>query len=80
MTCASPSRKFIVINDIPTNKSPRPDGLTGRLYKLSWSIIKVDIMNTFKTFWSLNSASFHLLNDAYMILLKKKTTLELTKD
>jgi hypothetical protein len=61
---------FIV--DMLNDKAPGPDGLTGLFYEKTWEIIKGDIMNAFNAFWSLDSRSFNHLNDAYMILLKKK--------
>jgi hypothetical protein len=61
-----------VIMDLPNDKAPSLDGFTGLFYKKTWEIIKVDIMNAFNAFWSQDSRSFNHLNDAYMILLKKK--------
>ena len=39
---------------------------------MAWGIIKQDVINTFNALWSLDGRSFHLLNDALMILLRKK--------
>jgi hypothetical protein len=38
----------------------------------AWPIMKFDIMEAFHAFWQLDSHSFHLVNQAYMVLLKKK--------
>lgn len=61
-----------VVMELPNDKAPGTDGFTGLFYKLSWEIIKTDIMNAFHTFWSQDSRSFSHLNDAYMLLLKKR--------
>lgn len=61
-----------VIKELPNDKAPGPDGFTGIFYKLAWDVIKPEIMNAFNAFWSQDSRSFHHLNDAYTILLKKK--------
>jgi hypothetical protein len=61
-----------VIFYLPNDKAPGPDCLTDIFYKRSWGIIRLDIMNAFNAFWSLDSRSFNHLNDAYMFLLRKK--------
>lgn len=63
---------WAVIVDLPNDKAPGPDGFTRLFYKRMWGTIKTDIMNTFNAFWSQDFRSFNHLNDAYMILLKKK--------
>lgn len=37
-------------------------------------------MAAFNAFWALDGRSFHLLNDALLILLKKKAAPEMIKD
>jgi hypothetical protein len=61
-----------VVMDLQNDKAPGPDGFTGMFYKKAWDVIKVDIMNVFNAFWSQGARSPNYLNDAYMILLKKK--------
>lgn len=51
---------------------PGPDGFTGRFYKVAWGIIKHDVVRVFNALSSLDARSFHLLNDALMVLLRKK--------
>ena len=64
-----------VVLDLLNDKAPGLDGFTGLFYKKAWDwdIIKVDIMNAFNAFWSQDARSLSHLNDAYMILLKKKS-------
>lgn len=60
------------IQDTPLDKAPGPDGFTGLFYRIVWPIIKQDIMHAFHALWSLDGRSFYLLNQAFMILLRKK--------
>jgi len=61
-----------VIKDLPNEKAPDPDGFIGLFYKLTWETTKGDIMHAFNAFWSLDFRSLYHLNDAFMVLLKKK--------
>jgi hypothetical protein len=58
-------------------KTPGPDGFTGLFYKLAWPIIKADIINAFNAFWALDGRSFNLINEAFMVLLKKSEPVEI---
>lgn len=60
-----------MVKDLPTDRAPSPDGFTGLFYKVAWGVIKHDVISAFNALWSLDSRSFHLLNDALMILLHK---------
>lgn len=65
-----------VVQQLPSDKAPGPDGFTGLFYKRCWSIIKGDIMHAINAFWAQDARSFHHLNEAFMILLKKKNNLQ----
>lgn len=69
-----------VISKMPNDKAPGPDGFTGLFYKKAWPIIKHDILNAFNAFWARDTRSLYLLNDAYMILLRKKEQPEEIRD
>ena len=71
-TLFSEDEVWAVIRDLPCDKAPGPDGLTGAFYKKAWPIIKGDLLNAFNAFWAQDARSFHLLNDAYLVLVAKK--------
>ena len=70
--CFSEEEVWQAIMDMPTDKAPGPDGYTGLFYRTTWQIIKVDIMRGFQAIWSLDGRSFYLVNQAFLILLRKK--------
>lgn len=70
--CFTEAEIWETIREIPGDRAPRADGFTGLFYKKTWEIIKVDVVNAFNALWALDSRSFFLLNDALMILLRKK--------
>jgi hypothetical protein len=64
---------WATIAELPSDKALGPDGFTGLFYKLAWPIIKADVINAFNAFWALDGRSFNLINEAFMVLLKKKS-------
>ena len=52
----------------------------GLFYKVALEVIMHDIMNAFNALWSLDARSFNLLNDALMVLLRKKEEPIVLKD
>jgi hypothetical protein len=63
---------FSVIRSMPQDKAPGPDSFTAHFLHLAWDIIRPGIMKTFDAFWHFDTRSFHLLNDALLILLPKR--------
>ncbi|WVZ94534.1 hypothetical protein U9M48_040415, partial [Paspalum notatum var. saurae] len=70
--CFSEEEVWSVVRELPSDKALGPDGFTGLFFKSAWSVIKSDIKQVFNAFWSLDTRSLYLLNDAYLILLRKK--------
>jgi len=70
--CFTEDEVWQAIGDMPIDKAPGPDGFTGMFYRTAWPVIKDDIMRAFQAIWSLDGRSFFLVNQAYMILLRKK--------
>jgi hypothetical protein len=64
--CFSEDEVWQIVRALPPDKAP------GLFYQSAWPIMKFDIMEAFHAFWQLDSHSFHLVNQAYMVLLKKK--------
>jgi hypothetical protein len=63
---------WAAIQQMPSDKAPGLDGFTGLFYKRCWYIMKVDIMHAVNAFWAQDYRSLHHLNEAFMILIKKK--------
>lgn len=78
--CFSEAEIWATIRDLPSDRALGPDGFTRAFYKAAWEIIKQDVLNAFNALWSLDPRSFHLLNDALMIFLRKTPTPTRLKD
>ncbi|XP_066360995.1 uncharacterized protein [Miscanthus floridulus] len=78
--CFTKAEIWAVISEMSNDKAPGPNGFTGSFYKKAWPIIKDDIVNAFNAFWARDTRSLNLLNDAYMILLRKKEQPEEIRD
>lgn len=68
----SESEVWETIKNMPLDKSPGPDGFTGRFYRSCWNIIKHDIMAAIGAIHGGDSRQLHLLNAAFMVLIPKK--------
>jgi hypothetical protein len=68
---------WAVVSELPNDKAPGLDGFTCLFYKKAWPIIKNDLLAVFNAFWACDTRSLYLLNDAYMILLRKTEPVEI---
>jgi hypothetical protein len=71
---------LMVICSMPQDKVSGLDGFTARFLHQAWDIIRPDIMKVFDAFWHFDTRSFHLLNDALLILLPKKENAATMRD
>lgn len=60
-----------VIKEMPSEKSPGPDGFIGLFYKTCWNIIKEDLTQAIFSFYSNRTAKLNLVNEANIVLLPK---------
>jgi hypothetical protein len=70
----------MIVTAMPSNRAPGPDGLSGAFYKASWDIVGPNVVHAFRALWELDFRSFHLLNEAVMVLLHKTQMPEGLKD
>jgi hypothetical protein len=61
----------MAVTATPSGRAPGPDGLSGSFYKATWSTIRVDVVRAYHALWDMDFRSFHLLNEACMVLLHK---------
>jgi hypothetical protein len=56
--------------DTPMDKAPSPDGFSGGFFRISWEVIKEDIMIAVNKFHSLDDHAFGSLNTAHCATAK----------
>jgi hypothetical protein len=78
--CFSEVEIWTVIKEMKPDKAPGPDGFTAHFYQSAWPVIKHDVLNTFAALWSMDCRSLYLVNQAYLVLLKKKHDAREVKD
>jgi hypothetical protein len=60
------------IRELPTDKLPGPDGMTGAFYKSAWPVIKDDVMTAINAFYTVDRRQFRCVNGALLTLIPKK--------
>jgi hypothetical protein len=69
-----------VIRSLPPYKAPDLDGFMGCFLQAAWPVIKRDFLRALAAIWSLDNRSLFLLNQAYMVLLRKKPNTSKIRD
>lgn len=62
-----------VIKHAPKEKAPGPDGFIGSFFAECWDTIKNDLLQAINQFYSGNQQGLHLLNQALVVLIPKKS-------
>jgi hypothetical protein len=62
-----------VIKEALKEKAPDPDGFIGLFFAVCWDIIKEDFINAVHQFFSLNQQGLYMLNQAFIVLVPKKS-------
>jgi hypothetical protein len=62
-----------VILEAPKEKAPRPDGFIGVFFSSCWEVIKEDLIKVVHHFFIQNQQGLNLLNQAFIVLVTKKS-------
>lgn len=60
------------VKQLPTGKSPGPDGFSAEFLRSCWDVIKDDFMDAFAKLYHMNGRGFQCLNEAFVTLLPKR--------
>jgi hypothetical protein len=69
-----------VISSAPKKKVPGSDEYIGLFFSSCWNTIKHDLMLTVNHFYQMNQQGLHYLNQAYVVLVPKKTNPQRVSD
>ncbi|WVZ53275.1 LOW QUALITY PROTEIN: hypothetical protein U9M48_004243 [Paspalum notatum var. saurae] len=77
--CFSEEEIWNAIKELPSEKGSGAGWFHWAVLQ-TWPVIKSDVVNAFSVFWSLDHRSLFLLNDALLVLLRKKNSPREVKD
>lgn len=60
------------IKQLPTCKSPGPDGFSAEFLRCCWEVVKGDFMDAFHQIYHMNGRGLQCLNEAFVTLLPKR--------
>lgn len=69
-----------VVNELPAEKAPGPDGFTGGFYNKCWELVKWDVLAAMNSLHDLRAGPFGRMNGANIILIPKKEVTEHPND
>jgi hypothetical protein len=69
-----------VVDDLPADKAPGPDGFTIAFFHSCWHIVKEDIIRVINAFSELSVQNMHVINTVNIVLIPKKDAAESITD
>lgn len=71
---------WATIKSLTYDKTPGPDGFTGRFFKVAWNVIKGQLMAAVERLFQEDVNKFYHLNSAYVTLIPKSSDAVAVKD